>query len=185
MCPDTDMPLHLCTLQTLNLSHNKFGDSAAIALAEGLKGNSSVTELDLSYNSIRSKGGIALFEALGTTTNVVATLDLAYNAIGEAGDTSGCGKVGHAISECLAANDTLIHLSLSHAGLGPGECTEIGAGLKSNNSLMGLHLEGNSGDVDAHGYVVGVNSGSDSGEGEAELESDGKKIEHGEYFCCA
>ncbi|GMH84500.1 hypothetical protein TrVE_jg8017 [Triparma verrucosa] len=178
MCPDTDMPLHLCTLQTLNLSHNKFGDSAAIALAEGLKGNSSVTELDLSYNSIRSKGGIALFEALGTTTNVVATLDLAYNAIGEAGDTSGCGKVGHAISECLAANDTLIHLSLSHAGLGPGECTEIGAGLKSNNSLMGLHLEGNSGDVDAHGYVVGVNSGSDSGEGEAELESDGKKIEH-------
>ncbi|GMH52903.1 hypothetical protein TrLO_g10241 [Triparma laevis f. longispina] len=159
MCPDTDMPLHLCTLQTLNLSHNKFGDSAAIALAEGLKGNSSVTELDLSYNSIRSKGGIALFVALATPTNIVATLDLAYNGIGEAGDTSGCGKVGHAISECLAQNDTLIHLSLSHAGLGAGECAEIGTGLKSNNSLMGLHLEGNSGDIDAHGYVVGVGGG--------------------------
>ena len=87
------MPLHMCTLKTLNLSHNKFGDSGAMALAEALKENTSVAELDLSYNSIRSKGGIALFSALESAN--VATLDLGYNAIGESGDKTGGGKVGN------------------------------------------------------------------------------------------
>ena len=81
MCLVTDMPLHLCTLTKLNLSHNKFGDSGAIGLAEGLKKNASLTELDLSYNLIRGKGGVALFEALNDS--IVCTLDLAYNALRE------------------------------------------------------------------------------------------------------
>ena len=175
MCPDTDMPLHMCTLKTLNLSHNKFGDSGAMALAEALKENTSVAELDLSYNSIRSKGGIALFSALESAN--VATLDLGYNAIGESGDKTGGGKVGKVVSECLASNDTLIHLSLSHAGLGKEECDVIGQGLKSNTTLMGLHLEGNSGSVDAHGYVVGREDGGAQQRQEVE-EEEAKQVDH-------
>lgn len=153
LCPMTDMPLHLCTLTTLNLSHNKFGDSGAVSLAEGLKTNVSITELDLSYNLIRGKGGIAIFEALNDS--VVCTLDLAYNALRESPGDQGIG-VAQAVSACLADNETLVHLSLAYVGFGGEDCVIIGDGLKYNQTLMGLHMEGNHSDIDAHGYMVGA-----------------------------
>jgi hypothetical protein len=36
------------------------------------------------------------------------------------------------------------------------DCKVIGEGLKGNQVLMGLHMEGNWSDIDAHGYMIGA-----------------------------
>ncbi|GMI34513.1 hypothetical protein TeGR_g4761, partial [Tetraparma gracilis] len=146
MCPSSGAPLHNCTLVTLNLSHNKIGDNGATTLAEALGANESITELDLSYNQIRTRGGVALFEVLNLTS--VSVLDLARNTMGDA-------KLAAAVGGCLEVNDTLIHLSLAYTGLLKEHCKLIGGKLKFNHSLMGLHMEGNELDIDAHGYMNG------------------------------
>ena len=51
-------------LEYLNLSHNLFGETAGLILGPALSDNSSLKELDLSWNSIRRKGAIALAQGL-------------------------------------------------------------------------------------------------------------------------
>ena len=47
------------------------------------------------------------------------------------------------MAACLEENDSLVHLSLAYAGFGEEDCKVIGEGLRENQVLMGLHMEGN------------------------------------------
>jgi len=47
-------------IETLNLSHNLFGEYAGTVLGPAISENSTLKELDLSWNSIRRKGAMAV-----------------------------------------------------------------------------------------------------------------------------
>lgn len=74
---------HYC-LQTLILKGNSLGDTGAAAIAEALKSNTTLQELDMSNTELAEKGIIALCTALAecndtlqVCTRVVASLALA------------------------------------------------------------------------------------------------------------
>jgi Leucine-rich repeat (LRR) protein len=55
----------------LDLSHNQIEDVGAIALGTNLAMNSSLKELSLAFNRIRSKGAIAMLSALKEAGSLV------------------------------------------------------------------------------------------------------------------
>lgn len=54
----------VCGLKMIHLGNNSIGDQGAIAIAEGMKANSSVSELFLSNNKISDKGALAIAAAI-------------------------------------------------------------------------------------------------------------------------
>lgn len=52
------------SIKSLNLYANKFGIEGARNLAEGLKVNSVLEQLDLGCNRIRNKGAVAIADAV-------------------------------------------------------------------------------------------------------------------------
>ena len=69
------------TVTELNLSWNSIGDAGATAIAEALRVNSTVTKLDLLGNSIGDAGATAIAEAL-RVNSAVTKLGLSSNSIG-------------------------------------------------------------------------------------------------------
>ena len=61
---------HNTTLKQLDIRNNNIGDKGAIALADSLKYNSAVRFIDLSYNKIGEKGIIALATAINQNTTL-------------------------------------------------------------------------------------------------------------------
>jgi hypothetical protein len=57
------------------------------------------------------------------------------------------------LSESLATNFKLIHLDISNNMLSKNDCEIIGEALKMNHTILGLHIEGNHGDIDPKGYI--------------------------------
>ena len=70
-------------MTTLNLRGNSIGDEGAIAIAEALKVNAVLTNLDLSLNKIGDDAK-AIAEALKVNA-VLTTLNLGWNSIGVKG----------------------------------------------------------------------------------------------------
>ena len=62
----------------------KIGDDGAVALAEILKHNATLKQLDIRDNNIGDNGAIALADSL-KHNNTVKFIDLSYNKIGEEG----------------------------------------------------------------------------------------------------
>ena len=56
-------------------------------------------------------------------------------------------------NKTFTVNQALIHLDLSHNNIDCRELTEMKKGLDQNHSLLGLHLAGNEGTVDALGFI--------------------------------
>jgi Ran GTPase-activating protein (RanGAP) involved in mRNA processing and transport len=137
-------------LTSLVLADNKIGDGAAAALARVIPG-CSLTALDLSWNEINSAGAAALAEALLLNTTI-ASLDLSWNAIGSTSDKT--RRVATSLAALLSQNTTLTHLDLSQNQLSSADCGVIGEGLRNNHSLLGLHITGNGGKVDAYGQLM-------------------------------
>lgn len=69
-----------CTLETLNLSWNMLRFKSGIALVRSLKFNASLTYLDLSYNRLCDEGGDVLGDALHSN-RTLRVLKLAHNNI--------------------------------------------------------------------------------------------------------
>ena len=57
-------------------------------------------------------------------------------------------------NKAFAINQNLIHLDLSHNTLDSRELAEMKIGLDQNHTLLGLHLAGNEGTVDALGFII-------------------------------
>ncbi|KAF9176809.1 hypothetical protein BGZ51_009621 [Haplosporangium sp. Z 767] len=123
------------TLTTLNLKWDSIGDNGAQALSEALKANSTLTILSLERNSIESNGAQALSEAL-KANSTLTTLDLGCNSIGDNG--------AQALSEALRTNSTLTTLSLDRNSIGDNGVQALSEALKANSILTALDLQYNS-----------------------------------------
>jgi len=93
--------------------------------------NAYLLDLNLKWNSLRAKGGVAVAEAL-KSNGVLNKVDLGWNGMGDAGAA--------AISEMLEANSCLTHIDVSHNRIGLEGAVKLAEGIEKNHALMSLEL---------------------------------------------
>ncbi|KJE91132.1 hypothetical protein CAOG_009530 [Capsaspora owczarzaki ATCC 30864] len=118
------------TLNDLNLRENQLGDAGARAIAETLKVNTTLNWLHLGQNQIGDAGARAIAETLKVNMSLTY-LNLYDNQIGDAG--------AQAIAEALKVNTTLTELSLTK----DDGARAIAEALKANKRLSKLRLNYN------------------------------------------
>ena len=123
------------TLQQLNISNNSIGDGGATALAEILKENTTLQQLNISNNSIGFGGATALAEIL-KENRTLQQLCISNNSIGVGGAT--------ALTEMLKENRTLQQLYIRNNSIGVGGVTALAEMLKENRTLQQLDVSRNS-----------------------------------------
>ena len=123
------------TLQQLNVSHNSIGHGGATALVEILKENRTLQQLTVSSNFIGDEGATTLAEML-KENRTLQQLNISMNSIGDGGAT--------ALAEMLKENRTLRKLDISHNSVGNGGATALAEMLKENTMLQQLHVNYNS-----------------------------------------
>lgn len=139
------------TLTSIDFSNNKIGDPGCMPLATLLKHTQALQELNLAWNEIKDKGAVILAGAIATN-QTLQKFDISWNAIGTRAEVA--RQVAAALSDMLAKNETLLHLDLSQNQLTTADCATISVGLAANHSVMGLHMTGNGGSLDAYGHLV-------------------------------
>ncbi|KJE90737.1 TKL/IRAK protein kinase [Capsaspora owczarzaki ATCC 30864] len=128
----------------LNLT-NELGDEEALAIAEALKVNTTLTSLILDCNQIGDVGAQAIAEALKVNTTLT-WVTIWQNHIGDAG--------AQAIAEALKVNTTLTWLSLDTNAIGDAGARAIAEAIKVNKALTRLHLSKNQlGDAGAQAFA--------------------------------
>jgi hypothetical protein len=131
-------------IQSIDLSDNDIGSSGATSLAEAIKLNCSLTELNLANNNISDIGATAILDALKTNANLT-NLDLRNNNIGSTGASS--------ISDALKLNSTLTTLDLRNNKIGNTIATAILDALKINFSLTKFEISDNTFPDDISGLI--------------------------------
>ena len=121
-------------LQQLDVGHNSIGDGGATALAEMLKGNMMLQKLDISSNFIGDGGATVLAEML-KENRTLQQLDVSFNSIGDGGAT--------ALTEMLKGNRMLQQLNISVNSIGDGGATALAEILKGNRMLQQLKISSN------------------------------------------
>jgi Ran GTPase-activating protein (RanGAP) involved in mRNA processing and transport len=160
-------------LVSLNLASNNIGidPGGAMALAAAIRGNTTLSQLNINTNDLRSEGAKALAEAL-EKNGTLGTLDISGNSLGKNvawnNDTIGLvmlatslkknsglsritlskntirgAVVGTALGNALAVNTQLKALDLSGNCLDAAFSRELGIGLMRNEGLMELDLRQN------------------------------------------
>ena len=122
-------------LQQLDVSHNLIGDGGATTLAEMLKENRTLEKLDVSNNSIGDGGATALAEVLMVNTTL-QKLNVRFNSIGDGGATT--------LAHSLKMNMTLQQLNVSNNSIGNGGATALAGMLRVNQTLQQLNVSFNS-----------------------------------------
>ena len=110
------------------------GDAGAASLSKALKVNSSLTNLNLSWNCITDSGASTLSQAL-KTNSTLTILDLSSNRIGESGVAC--------LSGALKVNSTLASLRLGNNDLSDPGAASLSEALKVNSTLVSLDLSSN------------------------------------------
>ena len=123
------------TLQQLDVSINSFGNGGATALAEMLKENRTLQQLNVSFNSIGNGGATALAEML-RENRTLQQLHVSFNSIGDGGAT--------ALAEMLRENRTLQQMHVSSNSIGDGGVTALAEVLRENMTLQQLNVSFNS-----------------------------------------
>jgi Ran GTPase-activating protein (RanGAP) involved in mRNA processing and transport len=80
--PKTIDSLH--TIRSVDLTRTHIDDEGAVALADALKANTSVTNMNLGGNKIGDEGASALADAIEANTSLT-NIDLCENKIGDVG----------------------------------------------------------------------------------------------------
>jgi Ran GTPase-activating protein (RanGAP) involved in mRNA processing and transport len=128
-------------VKTINLRDKTIENVEAIALAEALKVNTTLTELYLSGNKIEPAGAQAIAGALEVNT-ALTELKIANSNIGDVG--------AQALAGALEKNKTLTKLDLSGNKIGDDGVEALAKALEKNNTLTELNLIYNEiGDVGA------------------------------------
>ena len=122
------------TLTQLDLQHNNIGDAGAASLAEAMKVNTTLTQLELWANNIGAAGAASLAEAMKVNTTLTR-LYLPYNNFGAAGAAS--------LAEAIKVNTTLTQLYLSSNSIGDAGAASLAEAMKVNTTLTQLHLLSN------------------------------------------
>ncbi|KAG7377558.1 NLR, CARD domain-containing protein 3 [Phytophthora pseudosyringae] len=141
------------SLKRVNLSHNSIGERGGTLLGEMLTNPACVVRaLDVSWNSIRRSGAVALGVAMRTNTSLT-TLHMSMNRCGDGG--------GEQLAAALACNTTLTQLDLSHNALTGASAVAFGFFLRQNQSLRVLDMKDNSlGQVGARALLRAIALGS-------------------------
>jgi Ran GTPase-activating protein (RanGAP) involved in mRNA processing and transport len=105
--------------------------------------NCVLKNLNLHYNQIRFKGGVAIFENLIENTTL-QYLDMSWNALGK----DSTNETADALSKMLKKNTGLVHADFSYNYFTKQECEILSQGIKSNHTLYGIHMIGNQCTVD-------------------------------------
>jgi len=154
-----------CSLRKLRWCNCRFGDDRAVALAEALRVNTSLTELDVVDNGIGADGACALAASLTVSISngecvgvgdvgdgrwdhpALRVLDLSWNKIGDAG----CEGIGR----MLQTNSCLTELRCDDCGIGSDGLCGLSRGLRCSPSLTKLSLRSMRGNhVDGDGAVA-------------------------------
>ena len=122
------------TVTELNLSKNMVGDDGVAALAEAIKTNPTLTELNLSKNVVGDDGVAALAEAI-KTNSTLTELNLSTNTAGDGGVA--------ALAEAIKTNSTLTELNLSDNYINDEGVAALAEAIKTNSTLTELNLSDN------------------------------------------
>ena len=122
------------TLTNLNLGWNSIGDEGAHSLSQALKVNSTLTNLNLGWNSIGDEGAHSLSQAL-KVNSTLTNFNLDLNSIGDEG--------AHSLSQALKVNSTLTNLNLDKNSIGDEGAHSLSQALKVNSTLTNLNLDEN------------------------------------------
>jgi hypothetical protein len=117
------------------MSRNGFESMTGEAFGSVIAANATITELILSWNSIRDKGAVAIGESI-MKNKTLKHLDLSNNSFRALG--------GNAIGLGVKFNTGLSHLDLSDNGLTAETAMVLASSMDSNHTLVSLHLSGNS-----------------------------------------
>eukprot|EP00658_Telonema_sp_P-2_P032784 TRINITY_DN24191_c0_g2_i6.p1 TRINITY_DN24191_c0_g2~~TRINITY_DN24191_c0_g2_i6.p1 ORF type:complete len:1063 (-),score=124.53 TRINITY_DN24191_c0_g2_i6:258-3446(-) len=158
-------------LESCDLSKNKLGNTAAMAAAAMVRWHTRLTCLRVGYNQFRVEGSTALIQAVTENTSLTE-LDMSWNSIGlgcnsappatnetsdDLADEDAPGHVctsGHddssgyhaaeALKQLIETNNTLLCLNLSHTNLGQIDGLMLVSSLIANNgTLCRLVLDSN------------------------------------------
>ena len=121
-----------CRVMKLDVSRKNIGDTGAVALADSLKINSSITKIYLSSNSIGDSGMVA--DALKTNTSITE-IDLFNNLIGDSGAV--------ALADALKTNTSITVIDLGGNKIGDAGLLALADALKTNTSITMIDLTGN------------------------------------------
>lgn len=121
----------------LELSSNDLGDAGAIALAGGLKSNTTVEEVRFDSNGITDVGATAIAEVLERGLNgTIRVLTLEDNMIKDTG--------AEALAKAVSTDRCpLAHLGLSYNHIRQGGAMALESAARSNCTLSKLELAGN------------------------------------------
>ncbi|KIC75377.1 hypothetical protein DB41_HN00090 [Neochlamydia sp. TUME1] len=122
------------SLTELHLLGNEIGPEGASALAKSLENNSSLIKLGLSSNKIGPEGASALAKSLENNSSLIK-LGLSSNEIGPEGAST--------LAKSLESNSSLTELGLSSNKIGPEGANALAKSLETNSSLIKLDLSSN------------------------------------------
>ena len=121
-------------IQTLDISHNKFGPDCFIDFHDIIKETSSIQTLNLAANPIRDKGAKWIAKALEENTSI-RSLDLSDAFITDKGAMR--------IAEVLEVNQTLERLILTNNSISDDGAIKIMKAVEKNDNIAILSLQNN------------------------------------------
>jgi NLR family CARD domain-containing protein 3 len=134
----------------LNLSHNSLGEHGWCSLGDFVRQSNTLQSLWLQWNKIFNKGGIYLCEWIAENT-AIKNLDLSWNMMGSKENKNSEALIV-ALTKIVNAG-SLIHLDISYNSFKKVGWALFGELIRNNNTLYGLHMQGNQWMVDTYGVV--------------------------------
>jgi len=152
------------SIKTLGLNHNLIGTAEMVnvlkpalvtggeAIGDMLRLNTTLTELDLSWNGVRFDSAIAIAEAL-EVNSTLRTLNLGYNSFGD--------MPSQVLGRTLKTNVGLTYLDLEYNSLTPKAATVLANAISFNETLLKLNINGNTlGKIGAQALVAAIQRSS-------------------------
>ena len=125
---------NILNLVTLNVSHNEIIDEAADELANVLLHNTSLQELDLSYNSLSKLDSLSILKGMKNISSLIK-INVSHNEIiDEAADK---------LTNILLQSTSLQELDLSYSSLSKLDSLRIFKGMKNISSLIKINVSHN------------------------------------------
>jgi hypothetical protein len=116
-------------------------------LADFINPNYNLTVLKISWNKIKTRGGVAIADALKDNKKI-KVFDGSFNMFGQKRN----GVFGAKMAEACN-NGCLTHVDLSYNSMDANECQIFGEAIKENHTVWGLHMMGNDCVVDSYGFI--------------------------------
>ncbi|CAE7855912.1 NLRC3 [Symbiodinium necroappetens] len=136
------------TIAEINLDDNKIGDSGAQALAEVFMVHPSIMRISLNANEMGLVGAQALARAIELNPSI-KSVELSDSQIGDHGRTM---KLAHAISAIKFRER--VEVDLTCAGLGDSDAQALAEAIKMGSAIESIDLGSNQiGDVGAQGLA--------------------------------